>query len=143
MVVAEQVQEVQTRHKTQFWSSSNFVLMFKLHPIFYSVAPKCKTSPALNINFSCIRFPSDGPLLNKASKKVPTQKLKIMVEDHICFSLKRFLTRGRMSRGGEFSSQSESNWRIRRGASLQRLYSDWPRFRRLLTAGSLLAASSS
>ena len=78
MVVAEQVQEVQTRHKTQFWSSSNFVLMFKLHPIFYSVAPKCKTSPALNINFSCIRFPSDGPLLNKASKKVPTQKLKIM-----------------------------------------------------------------
>ena len=39
----EQVQEVQTRHKTQFWSSSNFVLMFKLHPIFYSVAAKCKT----------------------------------------------------------------------------------------------------
>ena len=39
----EQVQEVQTRHKTQFRSSSNFVLMFKLHPIFYSVAAKCKT----------------------------------------------------------------------------------------------------
>ena len=46
VVVAEQVQEVQTRHKTQFWSSSNFVLMFKLHPIFYSVAAKCKTSLA-------------------------------------------------------------------------------------------------
>ena len=44
----EQVQEVQTRHKTQFWSSSNFVLMFKLHPIFYSVAAKCKTWPSLS-----------------------------------------------------------------------------------------------
>ena len=86
----EQVQEVQTRHKTQFWSSSNFVLMFKLHPIFYSVAAKCKTWPSLSKYQVLVhQLSASWTESKKVSKNFNWEAVlrwTSLVEGHICIS---------------------------------------------------------